>query len=160
MHFMFRRGKIGCLACSVPNCVPISWNCNSFDSHRRRDHETIFPDCLRASLFIESPNNSGMVSSFHFVVYRPVSASEPQFNSRTFISRSCHSHHLLYNGLGPLCKPTKATHNVLWTASDAIFLGFPLCSLERTWYNSLCIQRSQFSSRDSGIIYTHSLMYC
>lgn len=151
MHVLFCRGKTGCLACSVPNCVPISRNCNSFNSHWRRDHETIFPDCLRASLFIESPNNGGVVSSIHFIVYCSISASEPQFNSRTFISWSCYSHNLLHNGLGPLRKPTKATHNFLWTTAVAIFFCFPLCSLERTWYYSLCIQRPQFSSRDSGI---------
>lgn len=144
------RGKIGCLACPLPNCLLVSRNCNSFDSYRRGDNETVFPDRLWAALFIESPYNSRVVSGVYFSMHCSISAPKPQFYCRTFTRRGCDSHHLFHHGLGSLCKPTEATPNILWTPFIAILLCFCLFSTERAWNCSLCFQRPQFSSRDSG----------
>ena len=145
------RGKIGYLAIPLPNCLLVSRNCNSFDSYRRGDDETVFPDCLWAPLFIESPNNSRVVSGVYFSMHCSISAPKPQFYCWTFPRGGCDSHHLFHHGLGSLCKPTKATHNILWTPSNAVLCCFCLLHNERTWDRCLCFQRPQFSSRDSGM---------
>ncbi|XVE55959.1 hypothetical protein DITRI_Ditri03aG0199000 [Diplodiscus trichospermus] len=58
---MGTKRKIGSLTCSFSNSLFISRNCNSFDSHRREDHEIILPDCLQASLFVKSSDNVRVV---------------------------------------------------------------------------------------------------
>lgn len=145
------RGKIRCLACSLPNCLLISGNCNSFDSYRRRDHETILPDCLWASLFIESSDNGRVVSGVYFTMHCSISTPKPQFNCRTLAHRGSDSHHLCHYGVGPLCKPTKASLNLIWTPSVPFFYFFRLFGHECTWNYSLRIQRPQFSDGDSGM---------
>ncbi|RWW34150.1 hypothetical protein GW17_00001102 [Ensete ventricosum] len=45
--------SVRCLARLVPNSLLIGRDSNSIDSDRRGNHEAVFPDSLRAALFIE-----------------------------------------------------------------------------------------------------------
>lgn len=145
------RWKIGCLACSIPNCIFISRNCDGFNPHRRGDNETIFPNSMRTPVHIKSSHNSWVVSGVHFSVHRSVSTPKPEFNCRTFACWGCDGYNLFHNGLGPLRKPTKATNSFLWTSFNAIVFCFRLFSLECAWNCSLRFQRAQFGYGDSGM---------
>lgn len=138
------------MACSLPNCLFVSRNCNSSDSHRRGNHETILPDSLWPTLYIKPSNNSRVVSGVHISMHCFIPAAKPQLNCRTLSHRGSDSHHLFYYGVGTLCKPTKTTPNLLPTPFIPVFFCFRLLSHERPWNCGLCIQRSQFSHGDPG----------
>lgn len=140
MRFFF-RGKIRCMACSVPYCLPISWNCNSFDSYWRGDHEIILPDRLWAPLYIESSNNSRVVSGFYFFVHCTIPTSESQLNRGALSHRGSDCHHLLNHGVGSLCKPREAANNLLRTPFLAYFFRLSFFCSQCTWYSSFCFPR-------------------
>ncbi|RVX15272.1 Lysine histidine transporter-like 8 [Vitis vinifera] len=83
-----KRRKIGRLACSLPNCLFVSRNCNSSDSHRRGNHETILPDSLWPTLYIKPSNNSRVVSGVHISMHCFIPAAKPQLNCRTLSHRA------------------------------------------------------------------------
>lgn len=146
----FCRGKTRSVACSLPNCLFVSRNCNSFDSYWRGDHETVLPNSLRTHLYFKSFNHSGVVLGFHFSIHCAVSASKPQFNCRPFTHRGCDSHNILHHGLDPLCEPTKAPFHLLWTPIIVTTFCFCISCHECTWNYSLFLQRPQFGPRNSG----------
>lgn len=146
---LFCRGKTGSLACSFPDSLFVSRNCNSFDSYRRGDDETVLSNSLRTHLYLKSFNHSGVVLGFHFSINCPVSASKPEFNCRTFTHRGSHSYNLLHHGLDPLCKPTKAPFNLLRTPITVTTFCFCISCHECTWNYSLFFQRPQFGLRNS-----------
>ncbi|THG19302.1 hypothetical protein TEA_028501 [Camellia sinensis var. sinensis] len=94
------RGKIRCLACSLPYSLFVSGDGNSFDSYRRGDDETVLPDSLWAPMFIKPSIDSGVVSGLHVPVHRIVPTPEPQLNFRTLSHWGNHSHYLLNYGVG------------------------------------------------------------
>ena len=151
-YFCFFRGKIRCLACSLPHGLLVSGDCDSFDFNRRGDHEIVLPDCLRPSVFVESSYDSGVVFSVHFTMHCTVPAPEPQFNCRTLSHRGNYSHYLLHYGLGIISESTKATLNLLPTPFIAFLFCLCLFSHERTWDRRLCVSGTQSSARDSGML--------
>lgn len=138
------------MACTFPDCLFISRNCNCVDSCRRGNHETVFPNSLWSNMHLKSFNHSGVVPCFHFSIYRSFSASEPQFNCRTFTNRSCYSHYLLHHGLGSFREPTKTTLYLLRTFIAGFAFVFIISRLECTWNYSIFFQRTQFGPRNSG----------
>lgn len=138
------------MACTFPDCLFISRNCNCIDSRWRRNYETVFPNSLWSNMHLKSFNHSGVVPCFHFSIYCSFSASESQFNRRTFTNRGCYSHYLLDHGLGSFREPTKATLYLLRTSSADISLFFIISRLECTWNRGIFFQRSQLGPRNSG----------
>lgn len=149
--FIFRR-KIGRLACSLPDSLFICGNCDSFDPHRRRNHETFLPDSLWPTLYIKPSNNGRVVSGVHISMHCFIPAAKSQLHCRTLSHRGSDSHYLFYYGVGALCEPTKTTSNLLPAHFVPFFFCFCLLSYECPWNYSLCIQRSQFSLRDPGTL--------
>lgn len=110
---MIFRGKIRCVACSLPYSILVRRDCDCIDSNWRRDHEIILPRGLWATLYVESINNSGVVSGVHVLIHCTISAPKPELNCRTLSYRGSDCHLLLHHGVGSLSEPTKATINIL-----------------------------------------------
>ena len=135
---------------TIPNHLSFGWDVCDPNHDRRRHNEDILLACVREDLHPKPSHNHRVLFGVHRHSHFVGSASELEFNSRSFSFCSHHCHRLLCANMGGIPSQRQIHSHVLRATRWRIRGHKDSQRLECTWHYCLRFQRSQSCARNIG----------